>query len=746
MKTRVLLGLLVLAIAVAAVWILQFAPPPKSPADLPSPTTRKMAARLEKIVREWGKQKFVKEENRLFRANRPQWIPGLRSSLQSSSNPADVFMYTHTLGMELLWDGQSREAFEYLLRSYRMAEALPPDRKQHYLTIIRKGGITALLRQGEEENCIAAHNPESCIFPVRGRGVHKKKEAAHSVVKTLLESLEANPRDLGARWLLNLACMTVGDYPEKVPAPWLIPEKVFASEYDIGRFVDVASRRGVAAMGLAGGCCVEDFDRDGDLDIMASSWGLRDQLRYFEQERDGSFNERTKEAGLLGLVGGLNTSHADYDNDGHVDVLVLRGAWLGKNGDHPNSLLRNLEGKGFDDVTEVAGVLTLRPTHTGVWGDYDNDGFLDLFVGGEQEPENMAAHSQLFHNNGDGTFSDCAEGSGLADLSFVKGAAWGDYDNDGFLDLYVSRIYELNLLFRNGGAAVEQTPERESGAQSWKFTDVTAAAGVGEPRFSFPTWFWDYDNDGWLDLFAAGYDGKSIDRVAGDYLGTPHRPGHPRLYRNLGDGTFRDVTEEMRLDRVLLAMGANFGDLDNDGWLDLYIGTGAPSLRALVPNRMFRNAGGKVFQDVTTAGGFGHLQKGHGIAFADIDGDGDQDVYAVMGGWYTGDRFQNVLFENPGHGNHWLTLRLEGKRSNRSAIGARVRITVKTPEGNREIHRCVGTGGSFGSTSLQQEVGLGNAVAVEEIEIRWPGGAVQVLRDGEMDRIEMDRVLTVREE
>src|SRR5690606_6084208 len=121
-----------------------------------------------------------------------------------------------------------------------------------------------------------------------------------------------------------------------------------------------------------------------------------------------------------------------------------------------------------------------------------------------------------------------------------------------------------------------------------------------------------------------------------------------RLYRNRGDGTFDDVTQTTRLDRLLLVMGTSFGDLDNDGWLDLYAGTGAPNLLTLVPNRMFRNAGGRSFQDVTTSGGFGHLQKGHGIAFGDVDGDGDQDVYAVQGGWYSADHFRNLLFMNPG--------------------------------------------------------------------------------------------------
>jgi hypothetical protein len=187
-------------------------------------------------------------------------------------------------------------------------------------------------------------------------------------------------------------------------------------------------------------------------------------------------------------------------------------------------------------------------------------------------------------------------------------------------------------------------------------------------------------------------------------------------------------------------MGANFGDLDNDGFLDAYIGTGEPNLRSLVPNRMYRNEGGARFRNVTTAGGFGHLQKGHGIAFGDLDRDGDQDIYAVMGGAYVGDVAHNALFLNPGNApgseGRWVTLQLEGRQANRSAIGARIRVRVRTADGTRDIHAVVGTGGSFGSSSLQAELGLGDAREIEEIEIRWPSsGTITRLTDVALDQV-----------
>jgi hypothetical protein len=187
-------------------------------------------------------------------------------------------------------------------------------------------------------------------------------------------------------------------------------------------------------------------------------------------------------------------------------------------------------------------------------------------------------------------------------------------------------------------------------------------------------------------------------------------------------------------------MGCNFGDLDNDGWLDFYVGTGDPDLGTLIPNRMFRNDGGKRFQDVTTAGGFGHLQKGHAIVFADLDNDGDQDIYESMGGAFSGDNARSTFFENPGTTNHWIGLKLEGVQSNRAAIGARIRIKVQTPHGERSIYKTVNSGGSFGANPLRQQIGVG-AAPVVDVEIIWPvTGKTQAFH-----ALPTDRVYKVRE-
>jgi hypothetical protein len=171
-------------------------------------------------------------------------------------------------------------------------------------------------------------------------------------------------------------------------------------------------------------------------------------------------------------------------------------------------------------------------------------------------------------------------------------------------------------------------------------------------------------------------------------------------------------------------MGANFGDVDNDGYLDIYLGTGSPSYASLVPNVLLRNQEGKSFVDVTASSGTGELHKGHGVAFADLDNDGDEDIITSIGGAQPGDSHAFRLFENPGNGNSWISLKLVGVKANRAAIGARIKVTVKNgAEGIRSIYRTVGSGGSFGASPLQQHIGLGEAAQIVSIEIWWPGGS-----------------------
>lgn len=277
----------------------------------------------------------------------------------------------------------------------------------------------------------------------------------------------------------------------------------------------------------------------------------------------------------------------------------------------------------------------------------------------------------------------------------------------------------------------------------WRFEDTTARAGnLTQPIFSFPTWFFDYDNDGWQDLFVSGYSlPRGVADVAADYLGLTNGASKPKLYHNNGNGTFTDTTIPMRLDRVCHTMGCNYGDLDNDGWLDFYCATGDPDFTTLIPNRMFRNDLGRAFQDVTTSTRTGHIQKGHGVAFADFDDDGDQDIYVSMGGAFTGDVARNCLFMNPGTTNRWLKLKLVGVKANRAAMGAKIHVTVRTPAGERSLHRVVGSGASFGANPLKQEIGLGDATAIVSVRIWWPGSDTKQTVGG----LELDHGYVIRE-
>ena len=649
-------------------------------------------------------------------------IASLQDDLAKTGDPIKRLILRRELAQQYVYAGAAEPAIatlEQLLVDYK--GMLPP----RDVETLKSDIAFAYFRLGELSNCTWNHNSDACIFPIAPDGVHKEQLGATEAAKRY-EELLADPgtdadNALVYRWLLNLSYMVLGKYPDGVPPQWLIPIDRFKSDYDIGLFRDVAATRGVSLLGRAGSVAMEDFDNDGHLDLMISRMGVDDPVEFYRNRGDGTFERRTKEAGLTGIVGGLNLVQADYDNDGCIDVYIPRGAWYHDKGQYPASLLHNNCDGTFTDVTARAGVLNGYPSQVAVWADFNNDGLLDLFVGNEIVHDKVAwpagtANIRLYLNQGGGRFKDVGPMTGLDVQGMIKGATADDYDNDGRIDLYVSVMGGANHLLHNTGTA-GKVPQ---------FVDATTKAGVAEPRMSFTTWFFDYDNDGWPDIFVSGY-WATMPNIVREFLGEKDKAtgDRPRLYHNNRDGTFTDMSREAHLDHLLLTMGANFGDLDNDGWLDFYVGTGAAPLTNIVPHQMFRNDGGRTFQNVTTSGGFGHLQKGHGVAFGDIDNSGNQDVFEVIGGAYVSDRFYSALFKNPGHGNHWVKLRLAGTKSNRFAVGGRIRVRITEDGQARDIFHTVNSGGSFGASSLRPHIGVGRATTIDSIEIRWPGGAVQ---------------------
>ena len=585
------------------------------------------------------------------------------------------------------------------------------------------------MRMAETQNCCLRNSPDSCLLPIRGTGIHTQQENSKKAIQYFSDVLREAPRDsslfIRSRWLLNIMYMTIDGYPDQVAEQFRIRPDVFESEQPFRKFTNVAGGLGIDTFSLLGGAIVDDFTGDGYLDLVVSNFDLQEQTHFFRNNRDGSFTDTTESANLRGLVGGCNLVQADYDNDGDNDILMLRGAWMGETGRIPNSLLQN-DGRGrFTDVTVDAGMgKDNYPSQTAAWADFDNDGDLDVFIGNEHLVGSDFAPCQLFRNDGNGTFTDIAVSAGVTNERFTKAVVWGDYDGDDDPDIYLSNLESDNRLFRNEGDGT--------------FLDVAGELGVAGPQASFPAWFWDFDNDGNLDLFVSSYEWRrgNLAAVVSSYLGLPVEFDRLHLYRGDGNGGFEERAASQNLTRISLPMGANFGDLDNDGFLDFYLGTGYPDYEALMPNVMYRNCGGRGFSDVTTAGGFGHLQKGHGVAFADIDNDGDQDVFQQLGGFLLGDKFYDALFENPGFGNHWMTVRLVGVQSNRSAISARIRIVISEAGQTRSIYKRVNSGGSFGANPLQQSIGLGSASRIDELEIYWPTSKIkQVFRDVGVDQI-----------
>uniref|UniRef100_Q01PC2 ASPIC/UnbV domain protein n=1 Tax=Solibacter usitatus (strain Ellin6076) TaxID=234267 RepID=Q01PC2_SOLUE len=499
---------------------------------------------------------------------------------------------------------------------------------------------------------------------------------------------------------------------------------------------------------MPGGVAALDFDNDGCTDLYFTNGASIPSLRkigpefynrLYRNRCDGTFEDVTLKAGVGGEGYSMAVAAADFDNDGRVDIFIA--------GVNRNILYRNLGGGRFADITARAGLSGIDPQHGKMWSisagwfDFDNDGWLDLFVSNyvawdpSTEPRCGTADArfychpsayasvpnQLFHNNHDGTFTDVSRQSGIAaHPGKGMGVAFADFDGDGFEDVFVANDSVRSFLFRNRGNGTFQEVGVEAGVALRE--DGKAIAGMGVV-------FNDFDNDGRPDLVVSG--------MANDGF---------LLFRNLGKrGLFEDFAQRSGLllpTRPLTGWSLGFYDFDNDGWRDLFCTVSHfPSFEAYIgksaaqPNRLFRNVGGSRFEDVSSGAGsdFQLPALHHGSAFADFDNDGRVDVVVTTldGG--------PKLFRNITAGaNHWLAVRLHGTRSNRQGLGTVVEITL--PDGRRITGHATTSVGYASSSEPLVRFGLGAAAAVDRLVVHWPGGRAQ-----EVAGVQVDKVVAIEE-
>lgn len=484
------------------------------------------------------------------------------------------------------------------------------------------------------------------------------------------------------------------------------------------------------------GVCVADYDGDGYQDIYFVNGrdlyqrGISARNALYRNNGDGTFTDVTERAGVSGTGYGLGCVWGDYDNDGFPDLYVTQ---YGRN------VLYHNNGDGtFTDVTDKAGVAGMEfgtLFHSGAtFFDYDRDGLLDLYVGGYVSLENGPHYCNisgartscppsvykgtadiLYHNNGDGTFSNVTKAAKIYEpqgKNLAVGAA--DYDNDGWPDLFVANDGLNAYLYHN--------------QHNGTFEEVGVITGMaltaqGNTMAAMCISLGDYDNDGWLDLFITDFQKNS-----------------DHLWHNNRKGSFDEVSDQAGITvptRDVLSFGGGFLDYDNDGWLDLFVANGHvyPEVEQVSPdvhfkqiNSLFHNEGnGKFVETTKTAGsGFETPYAGRGVAFADFDNDGFVDVLVANNG------DPPLLLRNSGgNGNRFLNIKLVGHKSNRDAMGARIRVFAG---GLSQIREVAGGGSYLSQSDLRAHFGLGKATRVESIEVSWPSGQKQTFRDLDVDK------------
>jgi len=525
------------------------------------------------------------------------------------------------------------------------------------------------------------------------------------------------------QWLLKVALDQIQGPVPALNKNVLFPKRdlqVDPANPPLLAFEDIAPKLGIHHRNGNGTCAWGDIDGDGKLDLIVSGSGTF--LRVYRNLGD-KFVDVTADVGLANVPSGYSLNLVDYDNDGWLDLYISMNGWSGP---YPNLLFHNEHGK-FVNVSKKSGLDDGGSGFVSLWGDLDNDGWLDVVIANGVLKDGSVP--QIYRNNRNGTFTNVTKQASLNEPApyGAIGIALGDYDKDGRLDILINGLDAgPNRLYHNEG--------------NWRFTEVSKKAGVVQPPHNgFVCFFFDYNNDGWPDILTTSLAPWEavVEGMKKGYAPASARAMHPdssRLFRNNRDGTFTDVTFESKLYFPMGSMGAGVADLDNDGFLDVYIGTGDPQITRLEPNRFFRNNGTGNFTDLTDFVGFARPgNKGHGVAFIDIDGDGALDIFAQLGGHYPGDHAFNAFYHNlKASKNNWLQVDLSGTKSNRFGVGAQ--LTLKA--GDLLVYREVKGSEGFGATSpYRQHFGLGRHANIDSLEVRWPSGARQQLKSFDANKI-----------
>ena len=443
-----------------------------------------------------------------------------------------------------------------------------------------------------------------------------------------------------------------------------------------------------------------DYDNDGYLDLFVGTWYGSKTNYLYHNNGDGTFT-RVPPANIPKIPSNQHgSSWGDYDNDGYVDLIVTAG-----NPEVTHNVIYRNNGDGTFTPSTTGPIYAqtyVEGFHAPSWVDYDNDGFLDLFIAGH------APQNRLFRNNGDGTFTRITNSVVVNDVSDSEGRTWMDYDNDGYIDLFVCSLDPYkNMLYRNNGDGT--------------FTKITNSALTSIIEDSYACAWGDYDNDGNLDLFLANG-------------GVTHR--NNSLYRSNGDGAFTKILDGIIVNNSINANGWSlscaWGDYDNDGYLDLFVTTGNQDFTRLAKSYLYHNNGDGTFTEISDGSPVNDLGRSPAASWVDYDNDGFLDLFVANGGFWAqnngGALLTNFLYHNNGNTNNWLTIKLAGTVSNRSAIGAKVRVEA-TIRGKTmwQMRQIFGGDSQANEQPLDAHFGLGDATNVDLVRIEWPSGIVQTM-------------------